>query len=534
MCGGENHSCPNWYAHGQQTAAKKLSNARVAEKRKAERALAKEEKNQAAAASATKAARWGNSRLGQGGSDKCGIGQVEALGRIAVLEAALAAQTAANNQLVADAEAKALAENLQTAAAESRSRRAYGAPCTDATQQLYAAFEIGEDGLPRSKAASERAAQRAVAAFVGPLASLPCEQAAAVLQVGLKRPGVREAAAAAKIGGTSLGAAVLQRVKAALTSMGIKKGSMPADVEACIDTFLNLAAPAPNEEVLQRGVHAKRQKADGGEVQLAAVTGAREWAEALGISISTAWRRLKAAMERRAKLEKGEEDAYWTYYRERVGHGIDDATRKLVLDFYIAHPSIKRSPLTGDTLKLWSEEEGQRVIVAKLLSEVSLTDVYLDFEKAHPGKLKESAFRALRPPELRRMSKRHLDMCGCRWCIEMRLFQDALNKGRSEVALVSMPAKCEVSGLPLGPLYVPAYTHPKPSFAACDAASCVAKDSKGNILGHPPLRSVPMTILNIYIYIYHLYPPLLCHLLLQVHPRYLRQVRREPDEKSTA
>ena len=53
--------------------------------------------------------------------------------------------------------------------------------------------------------------------------------------------------------------------------------------------------------------------------------------------------------------------------------------------------------------------------VPKLLSEVSLTDIYLDFKEAYPLYIiGERAFRYLRPKELRRMKQRHLDMCGCR------------------------------------------------------------------------------------------------------------------------
>ena len=97
----------------------------------------------------------------------------------------------------------------------------------------------------------------------------------------------------------------------------------------------------------------------------------------------------------------------------RTGRGISEETKVLVHKFYVDHPGIKRSPLRGDVLHL-KDEHGERQPVAKLLSEVSLTDVYLDFEKAHPGLLKERAFRYLAPPELRRMTRRHLDMCGCR------------------------------------------------------------------------------------------------------------------------
>ena len=114
-------------------------------------------------------------------------------------------------------------------------------------------------------------------------------------------------------------------------------------------------------------------------------------------------------------------------------------------------------------------------------------DVYLDFDKKHPGKLKESAFRALRPPELRRMSKRHLDMCGCRWCIEMRLFQDALNKARTELVCKHAPPQGESQWVPH---CIAPYVHEKPSFAASDCASCDAKDAQGKSVGHAPLRYV--------------------------------------------
>ena len=84
--------------------------------------------------------------------------------------------------------------------------------------------------------------------------------------------------------------------------------------------------------------------------------------------------------------------------------------------FYVDHPSIKRSPIANDVLWLRTGPgKEDRVKVAKLLSEVSLTDVYLDFIRAHPDvKIGERSFRKLRPQELRRMTTRHLDMCGCR------------------------------------------------------------------------------------------------------------------------
>ena len=105
---------------------------------------------------------------------------------------------------------------------------------------------------------------------------------------------------------------------------------------------------------------------------------------------------------------------YWQYASRRKGHGLSDEVVKLVHDFYIAHPSIKRSPIAGDVLKL-KQPDGSFTPTAKLLSEISLTDIYLDFAKEHPGGgIRERSFRYLKPVELRRMKMRHLEMCGCR------------------------------------------------------------------------------------------------------------------------
>eukprot|EP00966_Prymnesium_polylepis_P163867 3788533-Prymnesium_polylepis.1 len=180
--------------------------------------------------------------------------------------------------------------------------------------------------------------------------------------------------------------------------------------------MLTFLAPAADDTVRQRGKHAKRARAAGEEVEAAAVAQVSEWAAALGMSRSTTWRHLKAAVERRAKLDESESCGYWLASRQRKARRISDEVHGLVHQFYIDHPSIKRSPIASDVLTLKTGPNPEdRIKVAKLLSEVSLTDVYLDFRKAHPDvKIGERSFRKLRPQELRRMTTRHLDMCGCR------------------------------------------------------------------------------------------------------------------------
>ena len=168
--------------------------------------------------------------------------------------------------------------------------------------------------------------------------------------------------------------------------------------------------------MLQRGKQAKRARAQGEETPIASVTRVREWARALGLPVKTTWRHLQQAVEARSKLDQGERRACWLQLKRRTGHGHSLEVVKLVHKFYIEHPSIKRSPLESDVIWVRTGPgKDDREKVAKLLSEVSLTDVYLDFKEAHPQVLiGERSFRKLRPVELRRMKTHHLDMCGCR------------------------------------------------------------------------------------------------------------------------
>ena len=278
-------------------------------------------------------------------------------------------------------------------------------------QQAFAGEGRNEDSAGR---AARRAIERVNQALPEDM-----EQRGAVLQSVVCQPCNTEAVATVGLrtaADATRAERYMDRQAAAIASMKIKAGSMCKDIQTALDSFITMLAPIANSTVLQRGKEAKAARAAGIAVPQAKVCGAREFAKDFGLSLSTAYKHLKASIERRAKLDAAAEGAYWTWTRLRTGCGVKEETRRLVLAFYLNHPGIKRSPLRDDTLLL-PNEEGEKVRVAKLLSEVSLTDVYLDFEREHPGLIKERAFRYLAPPELRRMTARHLDMCGCRYLL---------------------------------------------------------------------------------------------------------------------
>ena len=287
-----------------------------------------------------------------------------------------------------------------------------------APERLLQAFADTDAGAPReSTDAMERAAQRAIKRTVD---SLPddLEQCATVLNSVLQRPFVREAAAEAGIRTAAdfeFSEAAMTRAGEACAVIMAKKGPLTVVDSDALNTFLTFVVGEANREAKQRGKAAKQAAARGEEVPLAAVTGVRAWSKLLKMSEGATWRHLRQALQKREKLDRGEEQVYWQYASRRKGHGLKEEVVRLVLDFYVAHPSIKRSPIAGDVLKL-KQPDGSFALTAKLLSEISLTDVFLDFKKEYPDvRIEESKFRYLRPVELRRMKMRHLEMCGCRW-----------------------------------------------------------------------------------------------------------------------
>ena len=341
--------------------------------------------------------------------------EIEALqAERAALEAKLAEQTLALARC--ETTAQVLAKKLSP-------------PSTpEETADRRQAFAADGEGNERSAAAAERALNRAVAKLKD---ALPQDDGLAAIVLGhlcAQRGRGRKVAALAgvTIGGQKRSQAeeALANFRSSLDKMRDDHRLLSGDAQNAIKTFLTLITAAEDEGEEEdaeerkrrvRGKQAAEARERGEEPPPAAVTHVREKAAMLGMSVGGAWRHLRAAAERRHKLTEEEDAAYWLCTERRAGHGLSDDTKKLVYDYYVGHPSIKRSPMKGDTLLLRGADGVRNVAVQKLLCEVSLTDVYDDFIKAHPDvKIGERAFRSLQPAEMRRMTARQLNMCGCR------------------------------------------------------------------------------------------------------------------------
>ena len=384
-----------------------------------------------------------------------------------VAMAELQAKAAAAAEKAAAAESEAATTQAQLKRARSALSKREREHDHIGTEQLYDAFANKENGEARASAsAAERAAQRAVQRAVD---ALPADdaQAGVVLDAVLKRR--REAAALADIrtcGDRTLSDEAMGRAREACATIMQKKGALSCHDATALDTFLTFIAPEKDEDAMQRGKQAKAALEAGEEVPSASVTHVREWARLLGMSPSTTWRHLKAAVEARSKLDDLEQRAYWLQTKARKGHGHSIELVEMVHKFYIEHPSIKRSPIANDVLWIKTGPgKDDRERVSKLLSEVSLTDVYMDFKKAYPLTLiGERSFRALRPLELRRMKTRHLDMCGCR-C------DGARTATRTPHLAAHRPAQCAMGALNVCSVPVRSHLHSRcPQVVHRDAA----------------------------------------------------------------
>eukprot|EP00966_Prymnesium_polylepis_P120796 2791174-Prymnesium_polylepis.1 len=238
-------------------------------------------------------------------------------------------------------------------------------------EALYEQFMAKASGEERaSSEAAERAAQRAVQQAAD---ALPADdgQAGVVLDAVLKRRRLAAAEAGIRTAGEcSFNDAAMARAREACVKTMQKKGALSAEEATALDTLLTFLAPEADDEARQRGKHAKRARVAGAEVEGAAVTQVRAWAEALGMSRTTTWRHLKVAVEKRKKLDESEGRGYWLATKLRAARRIPDEVVELVHKFYIDHPSIKRSPIATDVLWLKTgPNKEDRVKVAKLLSE---------------------------------------------------------------------------------------------------------------------------------------------------------------------
>ena len=129
---------------------------------------------------------------------------------------------------------------------------------------------------------------------------------------------------------------------------------------------------------------------------------------------------------------------------------------------------MRPSPISKDTLLIPDANGKKTIRVGKLLCEIGLQQLYLAFIGNHPelkSVIGERTFRYLMPPQMRRMAKRYIAMCGCKICTEFAGLHRSLLVNRG-----MRTAKAKAGG----PAFTPSYADHNQPRDAVKTATCEA------------------------------------------------------------
>ncbi len=163
--------------------------------------------------------------------------------------------------------------------------------------------------------------------------------------------------------------------------------------------------------------------------------------ESLGLSRSTGYRLLKKADAKRKHIRQSVINISWSNVRKRKGYTKVDANRRQKLNEWVLnHHMLVPSPNSSDTLLIRDPEDRSiKTRTSKLYLQISMRELHNDLLSDPPLGLPEAldangeplisdtALRALLPPQVRSMTKKHKQMCGCEVCVIIRQQQMLLN-----------------------------------------------------------------------------------------------------------
>ena len=151
----------------------------------------------------------------------------------------------------------------------------------------------------------------------------------------------------------------------------------------------------------------------------------------------------KHARENRKRLRSDAEDGEWSGKKKRkIFRRLDDDALEELHRWMKGHPDVVESPCSNDTI-LVKGVDGKKTPVAKLLLQCSYVKLHNDMIKSpeeggfagardKSGKviISDTALRLNRPKNLKPMTNRHKQMCGCETCIVSKQLLLTLNEWR--------------------------------------------------------------------------------------------------------
>jgi hypothetical protein len=292
---------------------------------------------------------------------------------------------------------------------------------------IYEPFRYNKKGERRSDGAQRKMKSRSAKKIVTAVTSLPEADRTAALELALVHPDIRANAKELSFlpnDAVAIHSLEQQRkmVERAFATPK-KRGRSTDDRASFVQSILVGMAPSPESEK-------KPSK--------------RARISAMGIPYATGYRLLAKADEKRKRLMENVEGLSWASVKKRKGFSkVTPEIRKNLVKWILEHPHIIQSPLVSDTLMIFNPETGQKERTNKLLCEVSIRELHNDMiapvaegglAEAHDSsgnvRISDSALRYLLPSQIRRMTARHKQMCGCEACLTISSLQQSLNAWR--------------------------------------------------------------------------------------------------------
>ena len=166
--------------------------------------------------------------------------------------------------------------------------------------------------------------------------------------------------------------------------------------------------------------------------------------ESLGLPRSTGYRLLRKAKEKRKCICQKVVDISWSNVWKSKGYTkVNAQKQKKLNEWVLNHHMIVALPNSSDTLlirdpanptiKTWTSQLYVQISMQELHNNL-LSDPPLGLPKARDANgepvISNTALRASLPPQVRSMTKKHKQMCGCEVCIITRQHQMLLNAYR--------------------------------------------------------------------------------------------------------
>ena len=163
-----------------------------------------------------------------------------------------------------------------------------------------------------------------------------------------------------------------------------------------------------------------------------------DMASALGLSLDSYKRHVKAASPKRAALEDPGDNAaiHSQVLKSKGWTKIKPELKKEMYAFIKQYHHIVHSPLKNDTILVRDPDDpSTKIKKPKLLLQVSIRELHNGLIASVPsckknGKplISDTKLRMILPKEVRRMTSHHKTMCACIVCVQMRLCQESHNR----------------------------------------------------------------------------------------------------------